>query len=982
VNGPGRALIGLLAIVMLASPARGQEPGGSEYMRQSWTEKDGLPGSAIGAMAQDGDGYLWLISSGGLVRFDGVRFVDWNATDVGGGQRLGASTLSTALDGSLLIGLGNGGVARLQNGKLTIHQPEEGGLPPVAVRSVIEDHEHTIWAGGQGVTRFRSGRWEHVGRDRGLPDDPVYSLFEDHDGNLWVGTAAGVFRRASGADRFDLVRDVRALGFADDPRGQVWMTGLDHPFRTADGHGPEVLPPALLQTASGGWRLRRDSRGNIWVATLGAGVWRVHALESPGPPRIEEFDRDRLSNAVVRSVVEDREGNIWVGTDYGLNRLTPTALRSQQSELGKINKPVVAVAAEKTGDVWVGTQTGLYRFSAKGGARYDQRNGLPGVAIYSLHIDRQGTLWAAGDQLGVVRREKNGRFTAIPLPGLPLRIIAMTADWSGGLYLCDLDLGVFLWKNGVLTEITKDKTPKAAYAAITDREGRVWLGMAGQIMRFDPDGSSRTFGPDDGLGRGAVQTLFEDKEGVVWAGGTPGLSRFTNGRFTVMPVEGNGRRQNVVAVAEDGEGNLWLGVRSGVMRVPRRDVDAAAANPSRPIQQPLYDMDDGLNGLPIWLGYPTVTRGGDGRLWFVTSDGVSAFDPRLISKHRLAPPVQIESIAADDKPVALDDREGLPPLTSRLQIDYTGISFTVPSKVLFRYKLEGFDADWVDAGTRRQAFYTNLPPRSYRFHVIAGNDGVWNNTGAALTFAILPAFYQTVWFRIVVLATIAFAAWGAWRLRVRHVREQFDMVLAERARMAREIHDTLLQSLVGVTLQFDTLGSEIESSASPLRREFDKLRKQLEQCIREARQSILDLRTPAPGEGDLAAAIRQVVEKQTSDSAVTVDLAIVGTPRPSGPRITQQLLRIAQEAVNNAMRHADATRIRIELCYDAATVALRVSDNGRGFDPARPVFTPEDHWGLANMKERADQIGAQFRLTSSPGAGTEIETVVSTASSA
>lgn len=975
-----RAFVAVIALFAAPLAARAQEPLASEYMRASWTEKDGLPGSAISSMAQDGDGYLWLISSGGLVRFDGVRFVEWNATGIANRPRVGASTLATGLDGSLLMGLGNGGVARLLHGQLTIYQPEDGGLSRSAVRTVLEDHEHTVWAGGQGLTRFRNGRWEHLGASAGLSDDPVYSVFEDHSGTIWVGSAAGVFRRNTGTDRFELVRDVRALGFSDDPKGHVWMTALDHPFRSADRPVPEVIPAALLQTASGGWTLRRDTRGNIWVATLGAGVWRVHALEFPGTPLIEKFDRDRLSSAVVRSVIEDREGNIWVGTDNGLNRLTPTELRSQQSELGKINKPVVAVAADLGGHVWVGTQTGLYEFSEKGGVRYDQRDGLPFAAIYTLHIDRQGTVWAAGDQLGLVRREKNGRFTAIPLPGPPLRILAMTADWSGGLYICDPDLGIFQWKDGALTDITKDKPTKAAYSAITDREGRVWFGMAGgQVLRLDPDGTARTFGSDDGLGRGAIQALFEDKDGVVWAGGTAGVSRFADGRFTTMPVEGNRRRQNVVAIAQDVAGDFWLGVRSGVMRVPREDMDTAVKNPSRPVQQPLYDMDDGLNGLPIWLGYPTVTRAGDGRLWFVTSDGVSTFDPRLISKHRLPPPVQVETITADDAPIVAGTQQQLPPLTSRLQIDYTGISFTVPSKVEFRYKLEGFDADWVDAGTRRQAFYTNLPPRSYRFHVIAGNDGVWNETGAALSFAILPAFYQTAWFRLVVLATMAFAAWGAWRLRVRRVREQFDMVLAERARMAREIHDTLLQSLVGVTLQFDALSSGLDQSSSPLRREIDRLRKQLEQCIREARQSILDLRTPAPGESDLASAIRQVIEKQTRDSAVTFDLTIVGTPRPSGPRVTQQLQRIAQEAVTNAMRHADATRIRIQLCYDDGSVALRVSDNGRGFDPARPVFTPEDHWGLANMKERADQIGAQFRLTSSPGAGTEIETVVSTA---
>jgi signal transduction histidine kinase len=282
----------------------------------------------------------------------------------------------------------------------------------------------------------------------------------------------------------------------------------------------------------------------------------------------------------------------------------------------------------------------------------------------------------------------------------------------------------------------------------------------------------------------------------------------------------------------------------------------------------------------------------------------------------------------------------------------------------------------VSAGTRRQAFYTNLPPRNYRFRVMASNDGVWNEAGSTWAFSIRPAFYQTVWFGAALVAMLMFAGWGAWRLRVRRVREQYDLVLAERARMGREIHDTLLQSLVGVALQFNEVGSQLDESARPVKREFERLRRQVERCIREARQSILDLRSPMEMTEDLGTAIRQAIEKQTRHTNVEFDLVVSGTSRVAAPRVRQQLLRIAQEAVTNATRHAEATQIRLELVYDENSVALRVTDNGRGFDPMKPVFTPDDHWGLANMKERADQIGAEFRLTSSPGRGTEIETVV------
>jgi signal transduction histidine kinase/ligand-binding sensor domain-containing protein len=979
-----RLLLGAFAILAVAAlPARAAE-GPAGYLHVSWTEKDGLPGSYISSLAQDSDGYLWLIANGALVRFDGVNFVEWAQTSPTPLPDVRPSVLYGSRDGSFWIGLsGDGGAIRIKDRDITTFQPEPSGLFPGNVRSLVEDSRGDIWAGGQaGIARFRDGRWERVGEELGLPAGPVYSVFGDRGGDVWIGTALGVFHRVN--ERFELALPaIQARGFAEDAGGGVWITGLDHPFRSVRNPKLANLPPALLQSASGGWALEGDSKGNIWVATLGAGVWRVSNAEH-GKPVIERFDRSRLSSTVVRSVLEDREGNIWVGTDNGLNRLTPSVLVEQPDDLESINKPVVAMTADQDGRVWVGTQTGLYQFTGNTSVRFDRRDGLPGVAIYAVHTDARGTVWAAGDQTGLIRREANGRFTAIPLPRNPssLRIVALTSDRSGAIWLCDLDWGVFRWKDGQLTEVMPETTRRAAYSAMTDRSGRVWIGLVNRLLMVNTDGTTKLFGREDGLGQGRVTTVFEDSRGIVWAGTGVGLSRFDGkGRFVTLPLVNRGRRQNVTAIVEDGEANLWLGVLSGIMRITRAELDRAAALPAPIVEHTIYDMADGLNGAPIWLGSPTAARGGDGRLWFVTSSGLAALNPADVKKVRMPPTVLVEAITADDQRLAAHASPQLPANTSRLQIDYTALSLTVPTKVHFKYMLEGFDADWVDAGTRRQAFYTNLAPRTYRFRVKAANDGVWNEGGASWEFSIPPAFYETLWFRIAIMVAIAAVAAGAWRLRVRHVRDQFDLVLAERARMGREIHDTLLQSLVGVALQFDAVRSQVDHTAGPLRRELDRLRRQVELCIREARQSILDLRSPMESTEELSEAIRRVVTRQTRGSDVDFELVVTGTARSCGPRIDQQLLRIAQEAVANAVRHADATHVRLELRYDSSAVTLRVADNGRGFDPGQRVFTPQDHWGLANMKERADQIGAQFRLRSSPGAGTEIETVVPTGAS-
>jgi ligand-binding sensor domain-containing protein len=490
-----RSILALAGALLVAPHAAAGEREGIGYLHVSWTEKDGLPGSYIGAMAQDRDGYLWLVANGALVRFDGVRFVEWNVIGPPAFRNLRPTVLSASSDGALWIGLaGDGGVSRFKDGEITTY---------VALPSI------------------------------------------------------------------------QARGFAADERGGMWITGLDHPFRSVAEPDRATLSASLLQSASGGWTLELDSR----VATLGAGGWRVSRAHE-AEPVIDLFGRNRLSSAVVRSLLEDREGNIWVGTDNGLNRLTPSALTSQPPALASVNRPVVAMTADKRGDVWAGTQTGLYHFSGASARRFDRRDGLPGVAIYALHTDDEGTLWAAGDQLGLVRRGADGSFTSIALPrSPPLRIVALTSDRSGALWLCDTDWGVFRWKDGRLTSVP-GTLQRAAYSAFTDSKGRVWIGLINRVLVVDVDGTTRSFGPADGLGEGRVTAFFEDSRGIVWAGTSAGLSRYAGGRFLTLALTNLGRRQNVTAIVEDYDGNLWLGVLSGIMRIARADLVPSGARSS------------------------------------------------------------------------------------------------------------------------------------------------------------------------------------------------------------------------------------------------------------------------------------------------------------------------------------------------------------------------------------------------------------------
>ncbi len=953
-----------LALWCVAAPAWALNPATplSEYVRTVWTEKEGLSSGLIWAIGQDRDGYLWLGTDAGLIRFDGVRFVQIDEPQLRN-ARIGA--LLTTSDGSLWIGL-NGGVvlSRYQGGRFTYYTVADG--LPFSVGRLLEDSAGVLWAAGRGgVSRLVNGRWQRLGAEEGLTNESVSGIFEDRQQSVWIATVNRLYRRAAGELRFEPVPaafHVRAL--VDDRQGTLWATGPLQAIGTPVDPASNGALRAWADVA--GWRVLRDRGDNLWVATLGRGVLRVSNVASGGSPKVERFGSETgLSHDVVRSLFEDREGNLWIGTQHGLNRFSERTI-TMLSTPSEVSPPVRAITAGADGSVWIGTDTGVYRFHAGRRAHFGRSDGLPTLVIGSLYSDRNGTIWVAAEQGGIAKFEK-GRFVPVtgPQHSALRRVWAMTSDADGALWMCDVDNGVFRWQDGALASFAG--TPEIAShrvcaATLTDRAGRVWLGFSDGTVAVRQDGTFRIYSDRDGLTGGAVSVLHEDGDGRIWIGTAKGLVSFDGARFTLVGSESGIAHTNVRAIAEDSSHTLWIGTSDGLVRIDGKDGRGTR-----------FDMFDGLRGVPMSVGgYPTATKAGDGRLWFLTSGGVAVVDPAQTNRSRLPPPVRIEGVFADERPVRLDGPLDLPPGTSRIQFDYTGLSLTAPSKVHFKFKLEGFDANWVDAGLRRQAFYTNLPPRSYRFRVIADNDGVWNEAGAAVDLTIRPTFYQAWTFYAGIAVAGALLLIGAWRIRVRQVQRQFALVIGERARVAREIHDTLLQSLVGVAFQFDAASTEFDESPSSAKARLARLRTQIEAAIREARQSIWDLRSPTLEHRELPAALKEVGESIAGRS-VRFGLEVSGTQKRDTPRLDEALLRIAREAISNAVRHASATDVHVHLSYDRDGVTLRVTDNGRGFESASPKVA--DHWGLATMRERAEQLGGRLTLASAPGRGTEIEII-------
>jgi ligand-binding sensor domain-containing protein len=942
----------------------------ADYTVTTWNENDGLPAGRIRAMAQDADGYLWLATDASLVRFDGVRFDNWNTLSETRLPVGAVTTLTSARDRSVWIGVnGRMPLGRIKDGKLTLYG-EKDGFAGSYILSILEDRDGALWVGTlQGLFRRRGDQWRQVGAEEGLGEGSVLALYEDRQGRIWAATLHGVFRKEMGSDRFEQV-DVITLSsnvwqsFSEDAAGTVWMSDFNEGFRIP-GHA--TLHAGHRVHRGWGVELLHDQRGNLWVGTQGQGLWRIRGTNKPDMAVDVITVDDGIPSNAVQSLLEDREGNIWVGTMAGLQRLTP-------HRVTPVKDLAIPRSLEATpdGSVWVGTSAGLVRFTPTGRRLYTEADGVPGSVVLGLFADRRGDLWVSTER-GVARFSQEHFSPLLMAANQDMQRIINIVGSGDTVYLRDFYLRLFRWRNERLTPA--DDVPEAHRRSVSSvhvgRSGTLLIGSNGNLVVRSKDGDFRTYE----LGIGNISCLLEDVHGATWVGGDDGLSRFVNGQFTTVTRQ-NGLTGEVKSIVEDGLGFVWVGNGSGIIRLDPAEIDKVAENAGYQIRYRLFNTADGVAGVPFGEGSRGAVRSPDGRLWFVTSSGVTIADPRNLGDAPAAPSVRIESVAADARTFDPASSLQLPARTSHLQIGFTALTLSDPMRVRYRYRLDGYDSDWVDAGAARQATYTNLPPRQYQFRVMAsGGDGNWGEPSTALTFGIEPMFYQTRWFYLVCGLTVFLIVYLSWRLHVRQVRRQFALVLAERIRMSRAIHDTLLQGLAALALQVDDLSHNDDLSGPAGRKRILTIRRQVEGYIRQARRSILDLRTPTLATGDLPQAIREAAELAIGGREVTLDVSVKGTPHSCAAAVEEQLILIGQEAVNNAVRHGQARRVAVEIDYRGDRTSLRVADDGCGFDP-EAASGASGHYGLVSMRERAEQIRGRLTIASTPGIGTEIETVV------
>ena len=959
----------------------------SQYAHKVWAIRDGFFNGTIQAIAQTADGYLWLGTEFGLLRFDGVRFVPWQPP---ADERLPDGiivSLLAARDGRLWIGTAKG-LASWKDGKLTQYSELAGQY----VQALLEDGEGTIWAGGtigaRKLCAVESSSTQCYGEDGSLGLG-VISLYEDSRRNLWVGATTGLWRWRPGRPKrypiSDQVIEINAL--IEGENSALWMAMPSGIRQLVDGK-VRAYPPPQFELQFRPSRLLRDRNGGLWIGTADRGLLHVHQ------GRTDMFARsDSLSSDFIYNLFEDREGNIWVATRSGLDRFRDFAVPTVSVKQGLSNATVASVLAARNGSVWLGTNDGLNKWIQGRITVYGKgTNGLPDKGVGSLFEDDRGRIWVS--TLRGFGYLENDRF--IPVSGVPAGIVHSIAEGTAGdLWISHQDDGlIHLVGQRVVEQIPWAKLGHRdfAYAMLPDpTRGGLWLGFCpgGGVANFNDGQVRAAYAGSDGLGEGLVGGLQLDHDGTLWAATQGGLSRVKSGLFATLTGKNGLPCNSVHWMVEDDDHSFWLYMACGLVQIARPELRGWLMDPKRTIQTTVFDNTDGVSpNASLTSGYsPRVAKSTDGRIWFVASDGVSVIDPRHLPFNKLPPPVHIEQITADRKTYEASAHLRLPALSRDLQIDYTALSFVAPEKVRFRFKLEGRDPDWKDAGNERKAFYNDLPPRHYRFRVIASNNsGVWNEAGDSLDFSIDPAYYQTTWFRASCVAALLILLWTLHLYRLHQIAERFNARLEgrvdERLRVARDLHDTLLQSFHGLLMRFQAAVNLLPGRAADARQVLEAAVDDAAKAITEARDAVQGMRSSTEITNELYQAVEvlghSLAEQQraANGDAPAFSVEVEGASRDLHPILRDEVYRMTGEAMRNAFRHARARRIEVEIRYDARELRVRVRDDGIGIDASVLQEGRAGHYGLPGMRERAKSIGGQLEVWSEKGAGTEIELTI------
>jgi ligand-binding sensor domain-containing protein/signal transduction histidine kinase len=957
----------------------------SQYAHTAWRIQDGVFSGAPNAIAQTADGYLWVGTQNGLVRFDGVRFVPWSSPN----SKLPSNAVFSLLpeaDGSLWIGTGVN-LAHLKDGELASYGDDVG-----RVNAILKDHNGKVWIARSRVRdnsgplcEAENGEIRCKGKADGLTVPFAGPLAEDLDGNLWVGCPGVLMRwKAGSATAFrppgfkgvETLSGIQALAVTQD--GSIWsginrrgrglglqrlVQGVWKSFTSPELNGEDIEVNALFV----------DRHDTLWVGTTGQGIYRINKGKA------ERFSsNDGLSGNSITSFYEDHEGNLWVVTTEGIDSFRDIPVMTFSTREGLAVDDVYSVLAARDGTVWIGDHDslGYLRGDKLDSIRFGK--GLPGHRVTSLLEDHAGTLWVGLDDNLYTYEE--GRFNKIrSLKGDTLgTIIALTEDRNHDVWAEALGTPwklVRIQQRKVQEEFSIPGMPNPSSLA-ADPAGGIWLAGANGLAHYRDEHFETYFVSPTQIIK--VQQIIVRHDGSVLGTSPVGLVYWSAGTLRTLTSQNGLPCDDLYSLVSGADDAIWLYTQCGLVRLPDTELQKWWNDSHAVVRVETFDVFDGARPWSTPFE-PQASRSPDGRLWFANETVMQMIDPRHLSKNTISPPVHVEEVIADHKSYSLKGRVVLPALTRDLEIDYTAPSFTVPQKVRFRYQLEGKDRSWQEPGTRRQAFYNDLRPGRYRFHVIASNkDGVWNQDGATLDFDISAAWFQTTWFRVLCAIAAVWIIWSLYRYRVRQVAGalsiRFDERLAERTRMAQELHDTFLQTVQASKLVADD-ALDHANDPNQTRRALEKVSQWLGRAAEEGRAALHSLRTSTTEENNLAEGFRRALEECRKTTGMEAVFSVTGNVREMHPVVRDEVYRIGYEAIRNAYTHSGGRRVEVSLSY-GDDLSLRVHDDGSGIAADILATGKVGHFGLPGMRERAARIGAHLTITSSTNSGTEIKVVV------
>jgi ligand-binding sensor domain-containing protein/signal transduction histidine kinase len=972
----GRATAIVLACVAGAAHAMDPERAVSQYVRERWGIDRGFPGGTIRAISQTADGYLWLGTEKGLVRFDGSAFrrlPEPSRTSLSITQVLGLAT-----DGrdTLWIRIGTSRVTRYRDGQFDNLPALETAEDAITAMARARDGSMLLAGIVNGPLRWSGDHVDTLAPRAELPArSPVTSMSEAADGKLWMGTQGeGLFYLAQGhvraVTRTLSDRTISAV-LPVGPR-DVWVATSKGLVRwNGTTVTTEGLAPSLSRVVASTMMVDRES--NVWIGTA-EGLLRVNAK---GVSRIE--DREPAPRLEVTALFEDREGSLWIGTPHGLERLRDSSFTTYGRAEG--------LASESSGPIYVDTE-GRTWFAPLDGGLYWLRNGQVGQAtadglasdvVYSIAGSRRG-LWVGRKAGGLTRLIIEGGSIAARTyrksDGLiDDTVYAVHESRDGTVWAGTLGSGASRFRDGRFTTVDVESglASNTVVSIADSADGTTWFATPSGLSGLSK-GAWRYLTTRDGLPSDDVNCLLADSAGTLWIGTADGLALLDTDGIRVphgLPVS---LHEQVFGLAEDRQGWLWIGTSRRVLSANREQLldprlgRAALAE---------YGLADGLYSTEAARRHRSVVADLFGRIWFSLSRGLSVVDPVRATSGAAPLVARIEALSADGNPIDLEETHRIPPGPRRVTFSYSGVSLAAPDRIRFRYRLDGFDRGWSEPGSTREAVYTNLAPGSYRFRVMASNgEGLWNGAEAAVGVEIEPEVWQTRWFHVTAGLALALALAGLYRMRVHRVTRQlsvrFEERLAERTRIAQELHDTLLQGFLSASMQLHVAVDRMGES-SPERRSLASVLELIGRVIEEGRNAVRGLRTSDSGVDDLEQAFSRIRDEVGVTEEVAFRVIGEGRPQPLHPMIRDEVYRIGREALINAFRHSAAAHIEVGVERASHRLRVRVRDDGKGMDAEVLRAGRDGHWGLSGMRERSEGIGGRLRVWSRPGAGTEVE---------